>query len=59
MPSIMKTLGAVVAGLAAFASAAPAVPKFTRDQLKIHELMRRQNALAAAAGLSDPDILQL
>ncbi|KAM7217894.1 protein rds1 [Rhypophila decipiens] len=58
MPSIMKTLGAVVAGLAVIASAAPAVPKLTRSQMKIHEFMKRQNALAAAAGLSDPDILQ-
>lgn len=59
MPSIMKTLGAAVAGLAALASAAPSVPRLTRDQLNIHQFAKRQNALATAAGLSDPDILQL
>jgi hypothetical protein len=59
MPSITKTLGAVVAGLAAFASAAPGAPKLTRSQMKIHEVMKRQNQLAAAAGLTDLDILQL
>ncbi|KAK1760451.1 protein rds1 [Echria macrotheca] len=58
MPSITKTLGAVVAGLAAFASAAPAAPKLTKGQMKIHEVLRRQNALAQAAGLTDIDILQ-
>lgn len=59
MPSISKTLGAVVGGLAAFASAAPGAPKLTRSQMKIHEVMKRQNQLAAAAGLTDLDILQL
>jgi hypothetical protein len=58
MPSIIKSLGVVVAGLAAVASAMPAQPKFTRGQMKINEFMKRQNAAAAAAGLTDIDILQ-
>ena len=58
MPSFTKTLGAVVAGLAAFASAAPAAPKLTKSQMKIHDVVKRQNQLAAAAGLTDLDILQ-
>ncbi|KAK3945803.1 protein rds1 [Diplogelasinospora grovesii] len=58
MPSITKTFGAVVAGLAAVSSAMPAVPKLNRSQMKIHEYMKRQNAAAAAAGLTDIDILQ-
>ncbi|KAK3325427.1 ferritin-like domain-containing protein [Apodospora peruviana] len=58
MPSIIKSLGVVVAGLAAVASALPAYPKLTRSQMKIHNFMKRQNALAAAAGLTDIDILQ-
>lgn len=59
MPSLMKTLGAVVAGLAAVGSAMPAHPKLTASQMKIHEYMKRQEAAAAAAGLTDVDILQL
>jgi len=58
MPSIIKTVGTVVAGLAVLGSAAPAAPKLTKSQMKIHEVMRRQNAAAAAAGLTDIDILQ-
>ncbi|KAH8888908.1 hypothetical protein GQ53DRAFT_237908 [Thozetella sp. PMI_491] len=57
MPSI-KTLGAAVAGFAAVVSALPAIPKFTPNQMKIHQYMKRQNAAAAAAGLTDIDILQ-
>jgi len=56
MPSIIKSLGVVAAGFAAMALAAPA---FTSSQLKFHELSKRQNAAAAALGLTDPDILQL
>ena len=59
MPSIMKTAGAVALGLATIASALPSIPKFTKSQMKIHDVMKRQNALAAAAGLTDIDILQL
>jgi len=59
MPSFIKTVGTVVAGLATLASAAPAAPKLTRSQMKIHDVMKRQNAAAAAAGLTDIDILQL
>jgi len=55
MPSIMKTVGAMVAGLAALASAMPA-PN-SRD-MKLYELSKRQNAAAQAAGLTDVDILQ-
>ncbi|KAK0626843.1 Ferritin/ribonucleotide reductase-like-protein [Immersiella caudata] len=58
MPSIIKTVGTVMAGLAALGSAAPAAPKLTPAQMKIHNVMRRQNAAAAALGLTDIDILQ-
>ncbi|EGO60883.1 hypothetical protein NEUTE1DRAFT_76452 [Neurospora tetrasperma FGSC 2508] len=58
MPSITKTLGLITACLAALTSALPAIPKLTDNQLKIHSFIRRQNALAAAAGLTDVDILQ-
>lgn len=58
MPSITKTLGVAVAGLAAVASALPGFPKLTRSQLKVHDHSKRQNAEAAAAGLNDLDILQ-
>ncbi|KAI1486860.1 rds1p-like stress response protein [Biscogniauxia mediterranea] len=57
MPSIMKTAG-LVAGLAAVASALPAVPKFTPRQNHIYSISKRQNAAAAALGLADVDILQ-
>ncbi|KAK0727894.1 ferritin-like domain-containing protein [Lasiosphaeria miniovina] len=54
MPSIIKSLGAVVAGLAAVASALPA----STTLAKIQDVVKRQNAAAAAAGLTDIDILQ-
>lgn len=57
MPSIMKTLSAVVAGLAAV-SALPAQHKWSTRQLHMFEIGKRQNAAAAAAGLTDIDILQ-
>ncbi|KAI0157389.1 ferritin-like domain-containing protein [Xylariaceae sp. FL1272] len=57
MPSIMKTAGAV-AGLIAVASALPAQPKLSTRQEHIYQLSKRQNAAAAAAGLTDVDILQ-
>lgn len=59
MPSIQKTFGAVVAGLAAVASALPAVPKLNENQMRMYEHAKRQNAAAAALGLTDIDILQL
>jgi hypothetical protein len=59
MPSLTKTFGAVVAGLAVVASALPAYPKLTPSQMKIHNFMKRQEAAAAASGLTDIDILQL
>ncbi|KAI5867190.1 ferritin-like domain-containing protein [Durotheca rogersii] len=57
MPSITKTVGVVV-GLAAVASALPALPKLTPKQTHIYNLAKRQNAAAAALGLADVDILQ-
>lgn len=50
---------ALVAGLATVAYALPAVPRFTDQQLKIHDLMKRQSAGEAALGITDFDILQL
>jgi len=58
MPSLTKTLGLVAAGLSALVSALPAAPKLTASQMKIHQVMKRQNAAAAALGLNDVDILQ-
>ncbi|KAK3403285.1 ferritin-like domain-containing protein [Sordaria brevicollis] len=58
MPSFTKTLGLITAGLAALTSALPAAPKLTDNQNKIYSLMKRQNAQAAALGLTDVDILQ-
>lgn len=56
MPS-MKT--ALVAALAAVATAVPLGPKLNKDQMKIYDLAKRQQAGAGAAGLTDIDILQL
>ncbi|EQB44420.1 Protein rds1 [Colletotrichum sp. SAR11_59] len=55
MPS-MKT--ALVAALAAVATAVPLGPKLNKDQMKIYDLAKRQQAGAGAAGLTDIDILQ-
>lgn len=49
---------ALVATLAAVATAMPAVPRLSDRQLKIHQAIRRQEAAGAAAGITDPDILQ-
>ena len=57
MPSIMKT--AIVAGLAAVATALPSHPRFTSNQMKIHEVMKRQSAAEQALGITDLDVLQL
>lgn len=51
--------GALVAALAAVASALPAVPKLTERQMKIHEIMKRQSAAEQALGITDFDVLQL
>ncbi|KAK3308574.1 ferritin-like domain-containing protein [Chaetomium strumarium] len=58
MPSIRTTLGAVVAGLAAVSSAVPGIPKLNKAQVQMYEHAKRQNEAAAAAGLTDVDILQ-
>lgn len=50
---------AIVAALAAVASAFPSGPRLTTRQWRYHEVAKRQNAAAAAMGLGDPDILQL
>jgi hypothetical protein len=50
---------ALVATLAAVATAMPAVPRLSDRQLKIHQAMKRQEAAGQAAGITDPDILQL
>jgi hypothetical protein len=59
MPSILRTMGVVAAGWAAVSTALPAFPKFTRDQMKIYELSKRQSAAEQALGLTDVDVLQL
>lgn len=48
-----------MAGLVAIASALPAQPKFTARQMQIHDMMKRQSAAEAAAGINDFDVLQL
>ncbi|KAM5342436.1 hypothetical protein ACJ41O_013402 [Fusarium nematophilum] len=55
MPSLKAVL------VASFAGAASAIPwgqRLTERQIQYHDLSKRQNAAAAAAGLSDLDILQ-
>lgn len=51
----MKTSTVILAGLAAIASAVPTNTQFR----EMWSLAKRQNELAAAAGLTDVDILQL
>ncbi len=58
MPSLKK-IGAVAAALASVVSAYPAYPKLTSSQMKLYELSKRQNAAAAALGMTDIDLLQL
>ncbi|KAI0470825.1 ferritin-like domain-containing protein [Xylariaceae sp. FL0804] len=53
----MKTAG-IVAALAAVASALPALPRLNSRQEHMYGVAKRQNAAAAALGLTDPDILQ-
>lgn len=50
---------ALVAALAAVASALPAAPKLTERQMKIHDIMKRQSAAEQALGINDFDVLQL
>jgi hypothetical protein len=45
--------------LAALAAVASAFPAPTTEQMHVYNLAKRQNAAAAAAGLTDIDILQL
>lgn len=56
MPSLKI---AAIAALVAATSALPAGPSFTPQQLRYHELSRRQNEAAVALGLGDLDVLQL
>ncbi len=56
MPSLKSIVSTVVVGFVAIASALPAQPKLSERALN---LMTRQNAAAAAAGLNDVDILTL
>ncbi|KAM3534037.1 hypothetical protein MY4038_002690 [Beauveria bassiana] len=55
MPSLKTTMLAV---LAATAAAMPATVRLTPRQMQYHSLAKRQQEEAAAAGLSDFDILQ-
>jgi hypothetical protein len=59
MPSLKSIFAAAVVGLAAFAVALPALPKLNARAVSAYNLARRQNAAAAAAGITDIDILQL
>ncbi|KAM0297556.1 hypothetical protein HYE67_007270 [Fusarium culmorum] len=55
----MASVKSILFGLfASTALALPSVPMFTKRQLRYHELSKRQNDAAAAAGLDDPSILQ-
>ncbi|KAF5630913.1 stress response rds1p [Fusarium sp. NRRL 52700] len=55
----MASLKTILFGLfATTALAMPSGPRFTKRQLQYHDLSKRQNAAAAASGLSDLDILQ-
>jgi hypothetical protein len=58
MPSI-KSIFSVVVGFATLAIAIPAQPKLSSRAVAHYDLARRQNAAAAAAGITDIDILQL
>ena len=53
MPSFKAVL------IAALATAASALPAPSEHDRKLYNLAKRQNAAAAAAGLTDIDILQL
>jgi hypothetical protein len=56
----MASIKTVLFGLfASTALAVPSGPRFSKRQLQYHDLSKRQNDAAAAAGLTDVDILQL
>lgn len=55
MPSMLQVVG-VAAGLVTIASAMPAQPKLNYRAVRLHDISSRQ---AAAAPLTDIDILQL
>jgi hypothetical protein len=59
MPSIRNLLKVAAVGFATVASALPALPKLSERSVARFNLATRQNALAAAAGITDIDILQL
>jgi hypothetical protein len=59
MPSIKSIIGAAAVGFAAIACALPAQPKLSDKAVSLYNLAARQNAAAAAAGITDVDILQL
>jgi hypothetical protein len=59
MPSIKSIIGVAVVGFAALGTALPAQPKLSERAVSHYDLARRQNAAAAAAGITDIDILQL
>jgi len=59
MPSIRSILGAVAVVLATVATALPAQPRLSGRAVAHYNLAARQNAAAAAAGITDIDILQL
>jgi hypothetical protein len=59
MPSIKSIIGATIVGLAALGAALPAQPKLSETAVRRFDLAARQNAAAAAAGITDIDILQL
>ncbi len=59
MPSIKAIVGAAVVGFALVATALPAQPRLSQSAVSHYDLARRQNKAAAAAGITDIDILQL
>ena len=59
MPSIKSAIGAAAVMFAAIGSALPAQPKLSPRAVSHYNLAARQNAAAAAAGITDIDILQL
>jgi hypothetical protein len=59
MRSNMSIIIAAIVGFVTFAAALPAQPKLSETAVRHYELATRQNAEAAAAGITDIDILQL